>query len=155
MSNPFMARAIELAIENVRSGCGGPFGAVVVRAERIVAEGTNIVTLANDPSAHAEIMAIRRACVALKTFRLDECEMFSTCEPCPMCLGAIYWARLRAVHFGGTSADSAAAGFDDARIYIETALRPDERTIPFRQTMREQALACFREWTLKADRVDY
>ncbi len=150
-----MARAIELAVENVRSGRGGPFGAVVVRGQRIVAEGTNSVTSANDPTAHAEMVAIRAACSALKTFRLDDCEIFSTCEPCPMCLGAIYWARLKAVYFGGTAADAAAAGFDDAFIYKEIAAPMAERSIPFRQMMRGEALGAFREWSLKPDRVRY
>lgn len=150
-----MARAIELAVENVRSGRGGPFGAVVVRGQRIVAEGTNSVTSANDPTAHAEMVAIRAACSALKTFRLDDCEIFSTCEPCPMCLGAIYWARLKAVYFGGTAADAAAAGFDDAFIYKEIAAPMAERSIPFRQMMRGEALGAFLEWSLKPDRVRY
>ena len=150
-----MARAIELAIENVRSGCGGPFSAVVVLADRIVAEGTNLVTSANDPTAHAEVMAIRRACAALKTFRLDKCEIFSTCEPCPMCLGAIYWARLRAVSYGATTADAAATGFDDAYIYKLIARRAQGWVVPFQQMMRDEAMAAFREWNLKADRVNY
>ncbi|HUA82556.1 MAG TPA: nucleoside deaminase [Bryobacteraceae bacterium] len=155
MTNPFMARAIELAMENVRSGRGGPFAAVVVDQDRVVATGTNIVTSANDPTAHAEIVAIRAACAALKTFRLEECEIYTTCEPCPMCLGAIYWARLRAVYFGATAVDAAAAGFDDAFIYKQVALRAEERSVPFQSMMREQALLCFREWLAKADRVAY
>ncbi|HLH39521.1 MAG TPA: nucleoside deaminase [Bryobacteraceae bacterium] len=155
MTNPFMERAIELAVQNVRSGRGGPFGAVVVRDRRIVAEGTNVVTSVNDPTAHAEIVAIRAACSALKTFRLDDCEIFSTCEPCPMCLGAIYWARLQAVSFGGTAADASAAGFDDAFIYKQIAAPIAERSIPFRQIMRDETLGAFREWAQKPDRVRY
>src|SRR5579885_3347483 len=155
MTNPFMERAIELAVQNVRSGRGGPFGAVVVRDRRIVAEGTNVVTSVNDPTAHAEIVAIRAACSALKTFRLDDCEIFSTCEPCPMCLGALYWERLKAVYFGGTAADAAAAGFKHAFIYKEIAGPMAERSIPFPQMMRGEALGAFREWSLKPDRVRY
>src|SRR5580698_5238710 len=107
----FMARAIELAIENVRSGRGGPFAAVVVRDDRIIAAGTNLVTSTNDPTAHAEVVAIRAACAALSSFQLDDCDLYSTCEPCPMCLGAIYWARPRRVFFGATARDAAEAGF--------------------------------------------
>jgi guanine deaminase len=150
-----MARAIDLALKNVQSGRGGPFAAVVVDQGRVVATGTNAVTSANDPTAHAEIVAIRGACAALKNFRLDLCEIYTTCEPCPMCLGAIYWARLRAVYFGATAVDAASAGFDDAFIYKQVALRVEERSVPFRSMMRERALECFREWLAKPDRVKY
>jgi tRNA(Arg) A34 adenosine deaminase TadA len=150
-----MARAIELAIENVRAGRGGPFGAVVVKDGRVIASGTNQVTSANDPTAHAEMVAIRAACAALGTFQLDGCDLYTTCEPCPMCLGAIYWARPSRVFFGGTAADAAAAGFDDAFIYEQLEVPIEQRKIPFIQTMREEALLCFQEWKAKADRINY
>ena len=150
-----MARAIELAIENVRSGRGGPFGAVIVKDRRVVAEGTNSVTSANDPTAHAEMVAIRAACAALGAFQLDGCDLYTTCEPCPMCLGAIYWARPARVYFAGSAADAAAAGFDDAFIAGQIALPRTERKIPFIETMREESLECFRAWMEKRDRVEY
>jgi guanine deaminase len=155
MDKAAMARAIELAIENVRSGRGGPFGAVVVKDGRILASGTNQVTSSNDPTAHAEVVAIRAACAALGTFQLDGCDLYTTCEPCPMCLGAIYWARVGRVFFGGTAADAAAAGFDDALIYEQLEVPIEQRKIPFIQMMREEALACFQEWKAKTDRIDY
>lgn len=150
-----MERAIALAIENVRSGRGGPFAAVIVADDRIVATGTNLVTSSNDPTAHAEVVAIRGACSALGTFQLDRCEIYATCEPCPMCLGAIYWARLRAVYFGANAADAATAGFDDAFIYRQIASPAADREIPFRSMMRDQALACFREWESSPHRIAY
>jgi guanine deaminase len=155
MQSPFMARAIEIAIENVRLGRGGPFAALVVKGGRIVGEGANCVTSSNDPTAHAEVVAIRAACSALETFQLDGCELYTTCEPCPMCLGAIYWARPGRVYFACTAADAAAAGFDDAFIYEQIALPLEERKIPFVGMMREESLACFREWEAKQDRVEY
>jgi tRNA(Arg) A34 adenosine deaminase TadA len=151
----FMARAIELAIENVRSGRGGPFGAVVVKDGRVLAEGTNRVTSLNVPTAHAEVIAMRTACAALGAFQLDGCDLYTTCEPCPMCLGAIYWARPARVYFAATAADAAAAGFDDAFIYQQIALPRAEREIPFLELMREESLACFRAWAEKQDRIDY
>jgi tRNA(Arg) A34 adenosine deaminase TadA len=151
----FMERAIELAIENVRSGRGGPFAALVVKDGRIVGEGTNRVTTSSDPTAHAEIVAIREACAALGTFQLYGCELYTTCEPCPMCLGAIYWARPARVYFACTAADAAGAGFDDAFIYKELALPRADRKIPFLAMMRDESLACFRAWSEKKDRVDY
>jgi tRNA(Arg) A34 adenosine deaminase TadA len=155
MENSFMAQAIELALENVRSGRGGPFGTVIVKNGRAIATGTNLVTSRNDPTAHAEVVAIRAACAALGSFRLDGCELYVTCEPCPMCLGAIYWARASRVFFGGLRSDAAAAGFDDALIYQELGLARGTRKIPFLPLMREQALECFRAWEAKADRVNY
>lgn len=146
MRSEFMARAIQLSLENVRSGRGGPFGAVIVAGGKIVAEGANRVTLSNDPTAHAEIGAIRAACRELGNFELSACEMYTSCEPCPMCLGAIYWARLAAVYFGTSAADAAQAGFDDARIYREIALRPPDRAIRMIPLMREEALEAFRLW---------
>jgi guanine deaminase len=151
----FMARAIKLAIENARSGRGGPFAAVIVKDGRILAEGTNRVTASNDPTAHAEIVAIRAACTALGAFRLDGCELYTTCEPCPMCLGAVYWARPARVFFAASAADAAAAGFDDAFIYDQIALAWADREIPFVEMMREESLACFRAWAEKPDRVEY
>lgn len=150
-----MARAIQLAIENVHSGRGGPFAALVVKDGRIVAEGANQVTSSNDPTAHAEINAIRAACQTLGSFQLSGCEIYTTCEPCPMCFGAIYWARPDRVYFGGNSADAAAAGFDDAFIYQQLGLNPGQRTLPFFPLMREEALECFRAWREKPDRIHY
>jgi len=119
MHNPFMARAIRLSIENVRSGKGGPFGAIVVKGADIVAEGVNSVSETSDPTAHAEVVAIREACRKLHSFELKGCEIYTSCEPCPMCLGAIYWARPDRVYFGSTAADAAGSGFDDSLIYRE------------------------------------
>jgi guanine deaminase len=155
MENPFMAKAIELAIENVRSGRGGPFAAVVVKEGRVIAAGTNMVTSASDPTAHAEVVAIRAACASLGSFQLDGCDLYATCEPCPMCLGAIYWARPHRVFFGGSASDAAAAGFDDAFIYQQLSLPHSARKIPFVPLMREEALACFQAWATKQDRVNY
>jgi guanine deaminase len=155
MENPFMAKAIELAIENVRSGSGGPFAAVVVKEGRVIATGTNLVTSASDPTAHAEVVAIRAACASLGSFQLHGCDLYATCEPCPMCLGAIYWARPYRVFFGGSASDAAAAGFDDAFIYQQLSLPHSARRISFVPLMREEALACFRAWETKQDRVSY
>ena len=155
MQQQFMARAIELAIANVRSGRGGPFAALIVKDGRVIATGTNTVTSTNDPTAHAEVVAIRGACTLLNTFQLEDCEIYATCEPCPMCLGAIYWARPARVFFACTSADAAAAGFDDAFITAQLALPFSERTIPFLPLMREQALACFEAWKAQPDRINY
>src|ERR1700677_3088369 len=134
---------------------GGPFAAVIVKDRRVIAEGANCVTSSNDPTAHAEVVAIRAACVTLGTFQLDGCELYTTCEPCPMCLGAIYWARVERVYFASSAADAAAAGFDDAFIYEQIAVEGAERKIPFVEMMREQALECFRVWMEKRDRVEY
>jgi guanine deaminase len=146
MDQAFMARAIRLSLENVDSGCGGPFAAVIVNDNRIVAEGANRVTLSRDPTAHAEVIAIRQACHALGVFELKGCEIYTSCEPCPMCLGAIYWARLSRVYYAGLAADAAQAGFDDALIYRELAKPHSERTLPMQQLMREEALAAFQAW---------
>lgn len=155
MRNPFMARAIELSIENVRSGNGGPFAAIVVKDGQIIAEGTNEVTATNDPTAHAEVVAIRGACKKLGTFELKDCDLYTSCEPCPMCLGAIYWARPRQVYFGNTAADAANAGFDDSFIYQEIARPHSQRKIPMSQMMKEEAIEAFRAWSSKADKVRY
>jgi guanine deaminase len=150
-----MARAIELSLENVHSGRGGPFAAVVVKDGVIVAEGVNQVTALNDPTAHAEVVAIREACKKLASFELRECELYTSCEPCPMCLGAIYWARPARVYFGNTAQDAADAGFDDSFIYREAAKPLTQREIPMVPLMREQALAAFRAWQEKTDKVPY
>ena len=155
MPNRFMARAIELAIENVRSGHGGPFGAVIVKDDAIIAEGANSVTAANDPTAHAEILAIRRACAKLGVFQLDGFDLYTSCEPCPMCLGAIYWARPAHVYFAGTAADASKVGFDDSLIYREIPLPASERKIPMVQLMREEALEAFRAWERQPGKVPY
>jgi len=155
MNNSFMARAIQLAVENVRSGQGGPFGAVIVKDGGIVAEGANRVTLTNDPTAHAEVSAIREACRKLGLFELKGCELYTSCEPCPMCLGAIYWTRLSRVYFGGLAADASQAGFDDSFIYREIEQPHAGRGIPMVQMMREEALAAFRAWQEKSDKIRY
>jgi tRNA(Arg) A34 adenosine deaminase TadA len=155
MPNEFMSRAIELAIENVRSGRGGPFGAVVVKHGTIIAEGANSVTATNDPTAHAEMTAIRAACRVLGDFQLAGCDIYTSCEPCPMCLGAIYWARPARVFYACTAGDAAAAGFDDSFIYQQLWLPPDQRKISMTPLMREQALAAFRAWKEKADKIPY
>ena len=150
-----MREAIRQATENVRSGRGGPFGALVVKDGHVVAVGTNLVTSANDPTAHAEVNAIREACRVLGAFQLGGCEIYTSCEPCPMCLGAIYWARPDHVYFAATASDAADAGFDDSFIYEELKQAHSERQIPFEPMMREAGLEPFREWTLKPDRVQY
>ena len=150
-----MRRAIDLSIENVRSGQGGPFAAVVVKDGEILATGTNVVTTTCDPTAHAEVVAIREACRKLAQFQLEGCEIYTTCEPCPMCLGAIYWARPARVYFGNTAADAAAIGFDDSFIYQQLEVSLAERAIPMVQLMREEALSAFQEWERKSDRISY
>jgi tRNA(Arg) A34 adenosine deaminase TadA len=149
-----MARAIELSLENVHSG-GGPFGAVIVSNGKIIAEGVNRVTSANDPTAHAEIVAIRAACARLGAFELQGCEIYASCEPCPMCLGAIYWARLARIYFAGDAADASKAGFDDSLIYREIARPNTDRAIPMIQMMREEALAAFRAWEANPGKIVY
>ena len=150
-----MARAIQLSVESVHSGRGGPFGAVIVRNGEIIAEGVNRVTSSNDPTAHAEVVAIRQACTKLGTFELKDCELYTSCEPCPMCLGAIYWARLSRIYYGNTAADAAAIGFDDSFIYSELQVIPTERRVPAQQMMHEEALAAFRAWAEKPDKKPY
>src|SRR4051795_11838261 len=135
----WMREAIELAVDNVRSGEGGPFGALVVKENRLIASGVNRVTATNDPTAHAEVIAIRVACQKLGAFQLDGCELYSSCEPCPMCLGAIFWARPTAIYFGATHKDAAKAGFDDSFIYQQTRLRVAERAIPTTQLLASDA----------------
>jgi guanine deaminase len=153
--DPFMRRAAALALEKMRADIGGPFGAVIVRDSAIVAEGWNEVTSSNDPTAHAEVVAIRRACARFATSQLSDCDIFSNCEPCPMCLGAIYWARLRHVYYVHTRAEAAAIGFDDDFIYREIALAPAARTIPATQLALPRDLDPFAEWMTKPDKVRY
>ena len=155
MRNLFMQKAIELSIENVRSGRGGPFAALVVKDGVVIAQGTNCVTSTNDPTAHAEILAIREACRALGDFQLSGCEIYTTCEPCPMCLGAIYWARPAKVFFATTSKDASAYGFDDSFIFEQVKLPVSQRKIPMVQVMREEALEAFRAWEQKPDKIEY
>jgi guanine deaminase len=155
MDNPFMARAIQLSIENVRSERGGPFGAVVVKDNAVIAEATNQVTSRNDPTAHAEVLAIRDACQKLGVFDLQECEIYTSCEPCPMCLGAIYWARIARVYFANTAADASRIGFDDSLIYRELAQPHSQRRIPMTQIMRKEASAAFREWEDRTNKIAY
>jgi tRNA(Arg) A34 adenosine deaminase TadA len=155
MDNTFMARAIQLSIDNVQSGRGGPFGAVVVRDGAIIGEAANQVTATNDPTAHAEVLAIRGACQKLATFDLEGCEIYTSCEPCPMCLGAIYWARLARVYFANADADASQIGFDDSLIYREIAQPRAQRKIPMIQMMREEALAAFRAWESKPNKIEY
>ena len=150
-----MARAIQLSIDGVHSGRGGPFGAVVVRDGKIVAEGVNQVTSTNDPTAHAEVLAIRQACAKLGSFELKDCELYSSCEPCPMCFGAIYWARLSRVYFANTAEDAAQIGFDDSFLYSELKKPHLQRRIPTIQMMRDEALAGFRVWAAKPDKIAY
>ena len=150
----FMQRAIDLATENVRQG-GGPFGAVIVRNGEILAEGVNRVTPNHDPTAHAEVQAIRKAAALLETFDLSGCDIYSSCEPCPMCLGAIYWAHLDHLYFAATKDDAAEIGFDDAFIYKELPLPINERKLPTAQIMRQEAQQPFNSWRNKADKVEY
>ena len=155
MSNPFMKRAIELALENVKLNQGGPFGAVIVRDGEIVAEGYNIVTSSCDPTAHAEVTAIRRAAAALGQFHLGGCEIYTSCEPCPMCLGAIYWAHLDRIYFGCTHKDAADVGFDDSAIYQEMRRSLNERKIPIIGMDREAAMVAFDAWRVSIAKVEY
>jgi tRNA(Arg) A34 adenosine deaminase TadA len=151
----FLKRAIQLAEEGMDKGQGGPFGAVVVKDGEIIAEANNKVTASNDPTAHAEVVAIRRACEKLQDFQLENCILYTSCEPCPMCLGAIYWARPKKVYYALTREDAAKIGFDDQFIYDEIALKMDDRKVPFENLMREEGLPVFQKWEAKGDRVDY
>lgn len=150
-----MRAAIRISIQMMRRGQGGPFGAVVVRKGKIVGKGWNQVTSANDPTAHAEIVAIREACRRLKTFQLEDCVLYTSCEPCPMCLSAMYWARLKKVYYANTRKDAAKIDFDDDFIYTEVSKPISQRKLVMRQMMRTDALAAFVEWENKADRVRY
>jgi len=153
--NRFMQRAIELSLDNVRSGAGGPFAALVVRDGAILATGTNQVTTSQDPTAHAEVVAIRGACQAIHNFQLSGCELYTTCEPCPMCMGAIYWARLARVYYANTRDDAAKIGFDDSFIYDQLVMPIEKRKIPMIGMMREQAIEAFHEWEKSQTKVKY
>ncbi len=151
----YMQLAIELAQENIKSGNGGPFGAVIVKDGEIIATGANSVTSKNDPTAHAEVTAIRNACKKLNSFQLDDCEIYSSCEPCPMCLGAIYWARPKALYFAADKHDAANAGFDDSFIYDEIKLDYSKRSILSKQIDIETKLKPFEDWNASELKVDY
>ena len=154
MKNKFMTRAIELSIESVNSG-GGPFGSIIVKNDKVIAEGSNKVTLNNDPTAHGEIVAIRKACKSLNNFNLSGCELYSTCEPCPMCLSAIYWAHIDKVYYANTRDDAQKINFDDSLIYSELLTNVKKRKIPMVQMMRGEALKAFELWDKKTDKVKY
>jgi len=151
----FMQKVIEMAIRNVEEGKGGPFAAIIVKNGKIIAEGTNMVTSANDPSAHAEITAIRRACKTLKTFHLEDCEIYTSCEPCPMCLGAIYWARISKIYYDCNRKDASEAGFDDSKFYEEVCKRPPDRSIKMEKLLSEEGKKAFDKWLQKEDRIPY
>jgi guanine deaminase len=154
MDDKFMMKAIELSIESVKSGTG-PFGALIVKDNKIIAEGYNKVTSANDPTSHAEIVAIRNACKILNNFSLKGCNLYTTCEPCPMCLSAIYWARINKIYYANTRSDAQKIDFSDALIYEELNKTIKERKIPMHQMMREEALKAFEMWDKKEDKIKY
>jgi len=154
MKNKFMERAIELSIESVNSG-GGPFGSIIVKNDKVIAEGSNRVTLNNDPTAHGEMVAIRKACKNLNNFNLSGCELYSTCEPCPMCLSAIYWAHIDKIYYANTRNDAQKIDFDDSLIHLELQKNVNKRKIPMIQIMREEALKAFSLWNNKTDKVKY
>jgi len=151
----FMRRAVTLSADRMRANAGGPFGAVVVRNGEVIAEGCNLVTSANDPTAHAEVVAIREACKTLDTFSLAGCAIYTSCEPCPMCLAAIYWARLDAVYFANTREEAADIGFDDAFLYREVSTPLSDRTLPTHRIVLPEAAAIFEEWRAKPDKIQY
>ena len=150
-----MRRAIELAREGVEAGLGGPFGAVVVKDGKIIAEGQNCVPSSNDPTAHAEVVALRRACEKLEAFHLTGCVVYASCEPCPMCLSALYWAHVDCVYFAGTRIDAAQAGFDDEMLYRELATPIEARKLPLKRVLGDEVTPVFEAWKQKSDRVDY
>jgi tRNA(Arg) A34 adenosine deaminase TadA len=151
----FMREAVRLSAEEMRKGAGGPFGAIIVKDDRIVAQGWNRVTSTNDPTAHAEVTAIRNACEMLGSFSLQGCEIYSSCEPCPMCLAAIYWARLDRLYFANTREEAAAIGFDDAHIYGEVSKPIADRLIPTTRLLLPEAVSVFAEWQAKPDKIAY
>lgn len=151
----YMQAAIELARQGMQSNTGGPFGCVIVKDGKIIGKGSNKVTSSNDPTAHAEVVAIRDACKNLNTFQLDGCDIYTSCEPCPMCMGAIYWARPSKVFFAGNRYDAAHAGFDDSMIYEELNASIEDRKIPIINLGREEAVRLFEEWLSKPDKIDY
>lgn len=150
-----MRQAIALSIDNVKQNKGGPFGAVVVKDGKVIATGANCVTSDNDPTAHAEVTAIRNACKELGTFQLDDCEIYTSCEPCPMCMGAIYWARPKAVYYGNTKADAAEIDFDDQFIYDELDLPINKRNLQIKQLLRDEALTAFQLWQKNTEKTTY
>ena len=152
--NKFMLRAIELSIKSA-NGIGGPFGCVVVKDNIIVAEGSNKVTFSNDPTAHAEIVAIRDACKKLNTFKLSGCEIYTSCEPCPMCLSAIYWSHIDRIYYANTRDDAKKINFDDSMIYSEFSKKIEDRKIPIKQMLRDEALKAFKIWDKKKDKIEY
>lgn len=156
MTHPdFMREAIKEADAGMRAGRGGPFGCVIVRRGEVIARGSNRVTSTNDPTAHAEVTAIRAACAHLATFQLPDCELYTSCEPCPMCLAAIYWARIPRIFYGNTRADAAAIGFDDDFIYQQIPLPPERRALDMQTLLRDEAQSSFVEWQSKADKIRY
>ena len=154
MKNNFMQRAIELSIESINSG-GGPFGSVIVNDEKIISEGMNRVTVDNDPTSHGEIVAIRNACKKLNTFNLSNCSLYSSCEPCPMCMSAIYWSRIGKVYYANTRDDAKNIDFDDSLIYSEISKKKEDRQIPIKQMLRDDALKAFELWSKKTDKIKY
>ena len=152
--NYFMLRAIELSIASVKSN-GGPFGCVIVKNNQIIAEGFNEVTKTNDPTAHAEIVTIRKACKELKNFHLKDTEMYASCEPCPMCLSAIYWSHIDKIYYGNTRKDAAKIGFDDNFIYDEMSMELTKRKIVLQQINQKEAIKAFQQWKLKTDKIEY
>lgn len=154
LERKYMQMAINASVENVRNG-GGPFGAVIVRNDEVIATGVNRVTANNDPTAHAEVSAIRVACSKLQTFQLKDCEIYTSCEPCPMCLSAIYWSGIKKIYYGNTAQDAEAIDFGDKFIYDEIKRPMSERAIPCEHIMHEDALVAFREWEQKSDKIKY
>ena len=154
MKNKFMQRAIELSIESINSG-GGPFGSVIVKDEKIISEGMNRVTVDNDPTSHGEIVAIRNACKKLNTFNLSNCYLYSSCEPCPMCMSAIYWSRIGKVYYANTRNDAKKINFDDSLIYSEIPKKNEDKKILMKQIMRNEALKAFDLWDKKTDKIEY
>ena len=154
MKKQFMSRAIELSIESVQKG-GGPFGSVIVKDNKIIAEGSNKVTFSNDPTAHAEIVAIREACKNLNTFKLSGCDLYASCEPCPMCLSAIYWSHVDNIFYANTRDDAKKINFDDSLIYSEISKKNKDRKIPIKQMLRNEALKAFEIWDKKIDKIEY
>ena len=152
--NKFMLRAIELSISSA-NGTGGPFGCVIVKDDKIIAEGLNKVTFSNDPTAHAEIVAIREACKKLNTFNLSGCDLYASCEPCPMCLSAIYWSHVDNIFYANTREDAKKISFDDSLIYSEISKKNEDRKIPIKQMLRDEALKAFDIWNKKTDKIEY
>ena len=152
--NNFMLKAIELSINSVNE-TGGPFGCVIVKENKIIAEGSNKVTSLNDPTAHAEIVAIREACKKLKTFNLSDCDLYTSCEPCPMCLSAIYWSHVNNIYYANTRDDAKKINFDDSLIYSEISKKIGDRKIPIKQMLRDEALKAFELWEKKTDKIEY